>query len=648
MPPDRLLTDQRGLVSTAQLRAAGLSPAAIRRRLDGQWRLVLPRVVQTTFGALDQNQRLIAAALYAGRGAVISSLAAAAWHGVGAADGQPLVHVEVPSPRDPRGAGFVVVRRTRRPDGHAWSRGPVMISSAARAVATAAADAATADRGRAIVIEAVQRRVTTLEALRQEIELGPRAGSAVARAALREAETGAWSVPEADLLRLLAGSTVLPRPWANPDLRTADGIRLPRPDGWFDDVALAVQVPSRRYHAGELDWEATVMSDGVFAEYGVVTVAVTPVAIRRTPTASGGGSSAATWPRRAGPGPRWSHAGPAWRDDPPGDPQPAPFGAACRGSSGGSSSGPLCPGPRSVNVVLCRTGPAGPTVTVVSETFFTPTGGDPVQGAFEGTVACTGPWSSDAMHGGPPSALLVRACEQVTRDAGHPQADDLVALRAVVDFLSPVPVGPVGVQARVLRAGRRISLAEARMTVAGKEVLQVRTWLMRTTSDDAPAPARAAAAAAADPIGRPPEVHHPGPQACPPAMTDWAFPYARAIEWRHVSGDPGGPGDAAAWARQRIPLLPGEQPSGLQRAVLVADSGNGISAALDWDRWSFVNIDLAVHLSRSLVGEWVLLDARTRYEPGGTGLATSVLHDVDGVVGIGAQTLLISRQAGSR
>jgi acyl-CoA thioesterase len=80
----------------------------------------------------------------------------------------------------------------------------------------------------------------------------------------------------------------------------------------------------------------------------------------------------------------------------------------------------------------------------------------------------------------------------------------------------------------------------------------------------------------------------------------------------------------------------------------VADSGNGISAALDWDRWSFVNVDLAVHLSRPLTGEWVLLDARTRYEPGGTGLATSVLHDVDGVVGTGAQTLLISRHAGSR
>jgi len=53
------------------------------------------------------------------------------------------------------------------------------------------------------------------------------------------------------------------------------------PDGWFDDVALAVQVHSRRYHAGELDWEKTVSGDGAFAEHGIALVAVTPRQISR-------------------------------------------------------------------------------------------------------------------------------------------------------------------------------------------------------------------------------------------------------------------------------------------------------------------------------------------------------------------------------
>ena len=80
----------------------------------------------------------------------------------------------------------------------------------------------------------------------------------------------------------------------------------------------------------------------------------------------------------------------------------------------------------------------------------------------------------------------------------------------------------------------------------------------------------------------------------------------------------------------------------MQRAVLTADSGNGISAALDWNRWSFVNIDLDVHLSRPLQGEWVLLDARSRYEATGTGQAVSELSDELGPVGHGAQTLVVS------
>jgi len=42
----------------------------------------------------------------------------------------------------------------------------------------------------------------------------------------------------------------------------------------------------------------------------------------------------------------------------------------------------------------------------------------------------------------------------------------------------------------------------------------------------------------------------------------------------------------------RHPLLPGEAPSPLVRVLAAADSGNGVSAALDYRRWLFVNADL--------------------------------------------------------
>ena len=42
------------------------------------------------------------------------------------------------------------------------------------------------------------------------------------------------------------------------------------------------------------------------------------------------------------------------------------------------------------------------------------------------------------------------------------------------------------------------------------------------------------------------------------------------------------------------------------------------------------------------VYEWLMLDARTRLGPDGTGLASTTFHDIEGVVGTGAQTLVIS------
>jgi hypothetical protein len=278
-----LLDEQMGLVSVAQLLDSGLTRSAVRARLRREWCYVLPRVISTTRGALTEDQRLVAALLFAGEGAVVASLTAATWHGVRAARLDRLVRVVIPANRHVRGTGFVVVTRTTRPDAGTWARGPLVISSPARSVADAAREAG-ADAARALVIEAMQRRLVGPGQLRHELIAGPHAGSTGLREALAEAEKGAWSVPEADLARLVAASSILPPMLANPVL-TVNGARLPTPDGWFDDVGLAVQVHSRQFHAGELDWEATVASDGIFAEHGIPLIAVTPRQIATEPTA---------------------------------------------------------------------------------------------------------------------------------------------------------------------------------------------------------------------------------------------------------------------------------------------------------------------------------------------------------------------------
>jgi hypothetical protein len=89
-------------------------------------------------------------------------------------------------------------------------------------------------------------------------------------------------------------------------------------------------------------------------------------------------------------------------------------------------------------------------------------------------------------------------------------------------------------------------------------------------------------------------------------------------------------------------VVDGEAPSGLQRVLAVADSGNGVSAVLPFEEWMFINPELTVHVRREARGEWICLDAETTVEPDGAGLARSTLSDVDGPVAHGAQSLLVA------
>ena len=83
--------------------------------------------------------------------------------------------------------------------------------------------------------------------------------------------------------------------------------------------------------------------------------------------------------------------------------------------------------------------------------------------------------------------------------------------------------------------------------------------------------------------------------------------------------------------------MPDEETGPLERVLAVADSGNGLSSELDVAQWHFINPELTVHLHREAVGEWVCLDAQTAISAGGAGLATSVLSDAQGGLGVGAR-----------
>ncbi len=278
-----LAEQQRGLARREQLASLGVTRAQLRWRLGRDWRLVLPHVVALDAAPLTDGRRVAAAALEAGPGAVVSGAYACAWHQLGNVRLDGSVLVVVPPSRASRTTGFARIRRSVLRPAH-LEVGAVRFAELPRAVVDCACDARSDDEAQAAVIEAVQRRLTSVEQLRHELERRRPNGTRAARRALAVAEAGAWSVPEADLLREAAASRVLPHVWPNPELRLPDGTRLVSPDLWLDDVGLAVMVHSRAHHARDADWERTVEQDGQLAEHGIVVLAFTAASAHRRPT----------------------------------------------------------------------------------------------------------------------------------------------------------------------------------------------------------------------------------------------------------------------------------------------------------------------------------------------------------------------------
>jgi hypothetical protein len=255
---------------------------------------------------------------------------------------------------------------------------------------------------------------------------------------------------------------------------------------------------------------------------------------------------------------------------------------------------------------------------------------------FAATELTRGPWDGAAQHAGPPAALLGRAIERVEGIGASP--GERVVARVTFEILGPVPIGVLRAEARIARPGRRIDMVEATLSDADERpLMRARAWRLLRSEVALPGGIEARD-----------RVQPPPPTSLAPATdffpTGFDVGYHTAMEYRFAAGSFLEPGPGVVWMRMRQPLVDDEEPSPLQRVLAAADSGNGISAALDYHRWIFVNVDLTVHLSRMPAGEWVCLDAVTVAEPTGVGLTDTVLFDEGGPIGLAAQTLLVAER----
>jgi hypothetical protein len=251
-------------------------------------------------------------------------------------------------------------------------------------------------------------------------------------------------------------------------------------------------------------------------------------------------------------------------------------------------------------------------------------------GVFTPTLATESPWSTDAQHGGPPTALLGRVMSE-----RHP-VDGMRIARITVEFLGPVPRVPLTVTTSVVRDGRRIRLLEGSLLAAGKPVALARAWQIAANGEGGVPVDRL-------PVQAPPPVPAAQPQRYFSGFGHWG--YGESVEWRWVRGSFANPtGEAAAWARPRVPLVLGQPMHPQDRVLVVADSANGISGPFDPREWLFIPPAVTVTLHRHPEGDWVYLAAQTMLAADGLGSTLGTLSDQSGLVGSVAQPLLVARQ----
>lgn len=253
-------------------------------------------------------------------------------------------------------------------------------------------------------------------------------------------------------------------------------------------------------------------------------------------------------------------------------------------------------------------------------------------GGFRATALTRGPWHPDHQHAGPPIALVARAIERAAQELR------LVHLaRLTANLYRPIPIGELTIEVHTDYAGRNAAHFSAKLHANGKEVARLTALAQREAEIALPA------SIPGHPLPAAPRAAENSPAQRFPF--DSPVGYQDLVETRVAQGV-FFRGPCAVWFRMRHPLVPGEEPSPAQRVLVAADSGNGISAALDFRRYVFVNSDLTVNLLRRPQGEWICVDARTLLGPGGTGLAESRLFDRQGVVGRATQSLSVRSRGG--
>lgn len=249
---------------------------------------------------------------------------------------------------------------------------------------------------------------------------------------------------------------------------------------------------------------------------------------------------------------------------------------------------------------------------------------------FQPSDYARGPWSPDALHGGPVAAVLSRALER--------SFPTVRLMRITVDLVRPVPMAGFAIVAEVIRPGRLIAATRATLYSGGGTVCAIANGMHLANADEPVIESSADNSGAVLPRLAD---SHPGPFVSV-AADDGLTRFGHSVTMRYPAGETPDPGPTRFWMRS-LPIIDGEQPSPFQRICPLSDCGNAFSrhANPHAGGLGFINPDLTIALHRDPLGDWAGMHSTSQWQPQGVGLVTSQIFDDLGLIGTAMQTLLL-------
>ncbi len=250
-----------------------------RTRPGGPWKRLMPGVILANSGTPMLQQRLQAALVYGGEGAMLTGICALVRAGARYVPVAYDLHVLVPHDRRRLSTDAVIVERSRRlPQPSDF--GGLPCTPVARASIDATRRMRDPRAVRALIAEVVQRGWASVRELAHEIRDAQIRGTALPRGVIREVSAGIRSVVEAEVRDVLRHAGISEPAW-NRDLYDEHGKWLARPDAVWLDVGVVLEIDSLEWHLSPSAYKRTQERHRRMTAAGLLVIHVTPGTVRR-------------------------------------------------------------------------------------------------------------------------------------------------------------------------------------------------------------------------------------------------------------------------------------------------------------------------------------------------------------------------------